>query len=128
MSAWDNGTANLDGISAYNSSTDNSKIQELYALSVPPIIDYGELPLNTESAEKIENVTNLGNMDIDLELYGYGGTAAVDAAQGILLQAQLMQADAEALIKDAEAKLQEAYALDPSLKPKKGPGRPKKTA
>lgn len=56
------------------------------------------------------------------------GTAAVDAAQGILLQAQLMQADAEALMKDAEAKLQEAYALDPSLKPKKGPGRPKKTA
>lgn len=49
-------------------------------------------------------------------------------AQGLLTQGQLMMDDAKALMADAEAKLNEAYALDPSLAPKKGPGRPKKSA
>lgn len=75
MSAWDNGTANLDGLSAFNSSTDTSEIQPLYALDVPSIIEFGELTLGaTSGADVIENVTNIGNMDLDLQLYGYGGT------------------------------------------------------
>lgn len=49
-------------------------------------------------------------------------------AQGLLTQGQLMMDDAKALMADAEAKLAEAYALDSSLAPKKGPGRPKKSA
>lgn len=82
MSAWDNGTFNLDGQNAFNSSTDDTGLQPLYALDVPPVIDYGELPLGqSSSSDVIENVTNTGNMDLDLELYGYGGTLPVASAQ-----------------------------------------------
>lgn len=54
--------------------------------------------------------------------------ATTDAAQGLILQAQLMEEDAKKLLAEAEAKKAEAYAIDPSLKPaKKGPGRPPKS-
>ena len=48
-------------------------------------------------------------------------------AEGLLVQAQLMKEDAEAMLADAEAKINQAYELNPELVPKKGPGRPKKT-
>ncbi|MFH1510819.1 MAG: hypothetical protein ABIF10_03945, partial [Candidatus Woesearchaeota archaeon] len=72
MSAWDNGTANLNGLAAYNSSTDTAKINPLYALNVPEVISFGEMALNQTSASKKVNVTNIGNMNLDLNLYGYG--------------------------------------------------------
>ena len=50
------------------------------------------------------------------------------AAQGLLIQAQMMKEDAERLLAEAEAKEQQAYDADPSLKPKRGRGRPKKSA
>jgi len=53
---------------------------------------------------------------------------AENPAQGLLLQADLMEQDAENLLADSKAKRAEAYALDPSLKPKRGPGRPPKDA
>ena len=53
--------------------------------------------------------------------------AAQDAAQGLIMQAELMKEDGERLIADAEAKLEEAYQLNPDLRPKRGPGRPKKS-
>ena len=49
-------------------------------------------------------------------------------AQSLLTQGQLMMDDAKAMMADAEAKLAEAFAMDPELKPKRGPGRPKKDA
>ena len=48
-------------------------------------------------------------------------------AQGTLMRGQLKMEDAKAMMADAEAKLEEAYKLDPSLKPVKR-GRPKKEA
>lgn len=48
-------------------------------------------------------------------------------AEGLLVQAELMEQDANAMLVEAEAKKQAAYELDPSLAPKKGPGRPKKS-
>lgn len=50
-------------------------------------------------------------------------------AVSLVRQAELMKADAEALLRDAEAKLSEAYQLDPSLVPTapKKRGRPSKT-
>ena len=53
---------------------------------------------------------------------------AENPAQGLLLQADLMEQDAENLLAESKAKRQEAYDLDPSLKPKRGPGRPPKDA
>jgi len=49
------------------------------------------------------------------------------AAQGLLIQAQMMKEDAERLLTEAKAKEQQAYDADPSLKPKRGRGRPKKS-
>ena len=47
---------------------------------------------------------------------------------GLLVQAELIEKDAQVMLQDAEAKKQAAYELDPSLAPKKGPGRPPKQA
>lgn len=48
-------------------------------------------------------------------------------AQGLLIQAQMMKEDAERLLAEAKEKEQQAYDADPSLKPKRGRGRPKKS-
>lgn len=47
-------------------------------------------------------------------------------ANNLLAQAGILEDDAAALLRDAEAKKAEAYRLNPELMPKKGPGRPKK--
>ena len=49
------------------------------------------------------------------------------AAQGLLIQANMMKEDAERLLAEAKLKEQQAYDADPSLKPKRGRGRPKKS-
>jgi len=49
-------------------------------------------------------------------------------AQGLLQQAELIEGDAKAMMEDAESKKLAAYELDPSLAPKKGPGRPPKVS
>lgn len=49
------------------------------------------------------------------------------AAQGLLIQAQMMKEDAERLLAEADQKEQQAYQADPSLKPKRSRGRPKKS-
>jgi hypothetical protein len=49
-------------------------------------------------------------------------------AEGLLAQAELIEGDAKAMMEDAKAKRQAAYDLDPSLAPKKGPGRPPKVS
>ena len=49
------------------------------------------------------------------------------AAQGLLIQANMMKEDAERLLAEAKVKEQQAYDADPSLKPKRGRGRPKKS-
>lgn len=51
-----------------------------------------------------------------------------DVARNLLIQAELLEADATALLRDAEAKKAEAYRINPELEPKRGPGRPPKKA
>ena len=55
-------------------------------------------------------------------------SSAKSQAEGLLVQAELIEKDAQVMLQDAEAKKQAAYELDPSLAPKKGPGRPPKQA
>jgi hypothetical protein len=54
--------------------------------------------------------------------------ADASAAENLLVQAELMEQDAKSMLAEAEAKKAEAFSLDPSLKPKKGPGRPPKNS
>ena len=73
-------------------------------------------PLNTEVApETLERPTPVQ-------------TGESGEAEGLLIQAGLLEEDAKALMEDAESKRTLAYSIDPSLAPKKGPGRPKKTS
>jgi len=76
-------------------------------------------PLNTE-------VNPDALMDTQAEIPATESLANGEA-QGLLVQAELMEQDAKAMLEEAEAKKQAAYELDPSLAPKKGPGRPKKS-
>jgi len=85
----------------------NAEINKLETGSNPP--------LNTEVApETLERPTPV--------VSGEG------EAEGLLVQADLLEEDAKALMADAEAKRAQAFSMDPNLAPKKGPGRPKKTS
>jgi hypothetical protein len=53
---------------------------------------------------------------------------ASSKASNLLAQAELIEGDAKAMMDDASAKRASAYELDPSLAPKKGPGRPPKAS
>ena len=46
-------------------------------------------------------------------------TGDASAAEGLLVQAEMIEQDAKQLMEDTESKKAEAYKLDPSLKPKK---------
>ena len=71
-------------------------------------------PLNTEV-----NPDTLMEQQID-------ESSVNSKAEGLLAQAELIEGDAKAMMEDAKSKRQAAYDLDPSLAPKKGPGRPPK--
>ena len=72
--------------------------------------------LETQAADRIAEASQPTEAD------------APSVAENLLIQAELIQEDVNAMLKDADAKRTEAYALDPSLAPKKGPGRPPKAA
>jgi hypothetical protein len=49
-------------------------VDPLYALNVTDVIDFGSLTVGDYSANISANVTNYGNMDINVSVRGYGGT------------------------------------------------------
>lgn len=52
----------------------NVSIDPLYALNVTDVIDYGDLAVGETSASSVQaNVTNFGNMEINVSVYAYGG-------------------------------------------------------
>ena len=63
------------------------------------------------------------NVDVDPETLQTPNPVEVQgdasAAEGLLVQAEMIEQDAKQLMEDAESKKAEAYKLDPSLKPKK---------
>ena len=48
-------------------------ITNLLAIDAPAILDYGNLSVTQTSAEIVHNVTNVGNINLNLSLRGYGG-------------------------------------------------------
>jgi hypothetical protein len=90
----------------------NSEIRKLKGGYTPPINDSSHLNDDTTKP--------LGKEDA---VVSEDDNSVVDIAKNLLAQAMLMEEDATALLKDAESKKQEAFRLDPSLRP---PGRPKK--
>ena len=55
-------------------------------------------------------------------------SASPEFAKMLMHEAGLLERDSKQMLVEADVKRKEAYALDPSLEPKKGPGRPKKEA
>lgn len=94
----------IDNGNVYNLKTDEGQEQFNKPLETDPNL-----------VQPVENTTD-------------NGTDPESVAQNILVQAELMEQDAQTMLAEAEAKRQEAYNIDPSLKPKRGPGRPPKNA
>jgi len=66
--------------------------------------------------------TEVDPVSVDTQPLTESTEAAVpeaSVAENLLVQAELLEQDAKALLQDADAKKSEAYKLDPSLKPKK---------
>ncbi|MBN1793072.1 hypothetical protein JW826_05300 [Candidatus Woesearchaeota archaeon] len=60
---------------SYNvTGTRNATIGSLYAVNVTNVIDFGDMYVGETSTTSVEaNITNFGNMDINISLYGFGG-------------------------------------------------------
>jgi len=96
----------------------NAEIRKIESGSNPP--------LNTEvdpNAPIIESDPTLASANATAPESSDDPT---EIAKGILRQAMIMEDDIKAMQKDIDSKKEEAYRLAPELKPKKGPGRPKK--
>ncbi len=67
---------NLSVIDKFNFTGSNSNLTNIlpiYAVNITPIIDYGQMFLATYSANTTANITNIGNININISVYGYGG-------------------------------------------------------
>jgi len=55
-------------------------IDPLYALNVTPVIDFGNRAVGDTTPPIPANITNFGNMDINVSVYGFGGNNEVTGA------------------------------------------------
>jgi hypothetical protein len=89
FSIWyyaNNGTNWLGNITAYSnysfnssvgnwsSNYTNTTINALLALNVTPLIDYGNMAVGDTSGPQTANVTNFGNLNMNVSVRGYGAT------------------------------------------------------
>ena len=110
----------------------NAEIRKIKNESNPPLnteVDPATLRESVESpvapVDAIETDPTLAQQSVSIpEVASEADEAQI--ANNLLNQALILEDDAAAILRDAEAKKQEAYRLNPELKPKKGPGRPKK--
>lgn len=110
----------------------NAEIRKIKNASNPPLnteVDPTTLRESTEapavSPVDVESDPTLASEAVSIpEVASEAEEAQI--ANNLLAQAGILEDDAAALLRDAEAKKAEAYRLNPELKPKKGPGRPKK--
>jgi len=89
----------------------NAEIRKLKGGYTPPVNDSSHLNDTTTKPVSTEEPTATEDGDVS------------GIAKTLLAQATLMEEDGQRMLAEAEAKKQEAFRLDPSLRP---PGRPKK--
>lgn len=58
----------------YGWNYNTTEINTLYALNVTSLIDYGDLAVEDTSTAQEANITNFGNVAINVSVYGYGVT------------------------------------------------------
>ena len=71
-SEWNCSVTVNDSYNWRHANTDNITISPLLALGLPDIIQYGTVNATYVSDENVTNVTNLGNVPVNLSLNGYG--------------------------------------------------------
>ena len=71
-----------DTFNISDSGTNSTTVNELLAIITPEMIDYGDIPVLDVSSNVIANVTNVGNRNINLTLYGYNNTVSDGLAMG----------------------------------------------
>lgn len=108
----------------------NAEIRKIQNNSNPPLkteTDPATLRESTrvEEAPLVETDPTLASQEREI-MPVTGDADQSQVASNLLAQAGMLEEDAAALMRDAEAKREEAYRLNPELMPKKGPGRPKK--
>ena len=64
-------TAN-DSKGTTGSRTNSTSVNALYAINVSAVIDYGNLSIEDTSENTTANITNFGNVPINVSVYGYG--------------------------------------------------------
>jgi hypothetical protein len=89
----------------------NAEIRKLKGGYTPPVNDPSHL---SETSTKPVSTDNTATEE---------GADVAGIAKSLLAQATLMEEDGQRMLTEAEAKKQEAFRLDPTLRP---PGRPKK--
>jgi hypothetical protein len=71
-----------DNLSVEVNSSDSTNVNELLAINVESPVNYGVLQGNSVSLEKIVNITNYGNVKINLSLSGYGESEGDNVSMG----------------------------------------------
>lgn len=74
---WVANVTTADNFGASTSSTGNGTIGSLLALNVTSLIDYGNLQVTQTSNSIQANVTNFGNVPLNVTVYGFGGNDSV---------------------------------------------------
>ncbi len=69
-----NASAN-DSMSYNATNLNTTTFSPVLALNVTPLIDYGNLSVGDTSAEQTANVTNIGNVPINVSVLGYGNAS-----------------------------------------------------
>jgi hypothetical protein len=62
------------------SQTSNASLTPLYAINVTDLIDFGSLGVSQTSTAVQANVTNMGNMNLSVSVYAFGGENPITGA------------------------------------------------
>ena len=78
---WEANSTVNDSYSTIDNDFGNASISALLALNVTDVIDFGQLAVTETSPTPVEaNVTNFGNVPINVSVWGYGGNESVAGA------------------------------------------------
>ncbi|MCF7910308.1 hypothetical protein K9L16_01395 [Candidatus Pacearchaeota archaeon] len=70
--SWNCTVSVEDNFSVSGNSSDNSNINQLLSIGIQDFFNLGRISVNNVSREAILNITNFGNVKINLSLSGYG--------------------------------------------------------
>lgn len=85
-------------------------------------IEGGYVPPKTDDAHLSESTTPATSTGADQVV----SESVESEARSLIMQAKLMKEDAQQMLAEADARLEKAYELEPSLRPKKRGPKPKK--